>query len=72
MKLVTDLEKLRWSQTLRMGIYLQKRSGSGWTKLDIRMNKPVYPGQAVSDLSKTLMCKFYYDYMQAKYGSKVK
>ena len=36
------------------------------------MNKPVYPGQAVSDLSKTLMCKFYYDYMQAKYGSKVK
>lgn len=41
-------------------------------KLDIRMNKPVYPGQAVSDLSKTLMFKFYYDYMQAKYGSKVK
>lgn len=41
-------------------------------KLDIRMNKPVYPEQAVSDLSKTLMCKFYYDYMQAKYGSKVK
>ena len=36
------------------------------------MNKPVYLGQAILDLSKTLMYEFHYDYMRAKYGSKVK
>ena len=35
------------------------------------MNKPVYLGQAILDLSKTLMYKFHYDYMRSKYGSKV-
>ena len=39
------------------------------------MNKPVYLGQAITSktgLSKTLMYEFHYDYMQPKYGSKVK
>ena len=36
------------------------------------MNKPVYLGQAILDLSKTLMYEFHYDYMRSKYGSKVK
>ena len=36
------------------------------------MNKPVYLGQAILDLSKTLMYEFHYDYMMPKYGSKVK
>ena len=36
------------------------------------MNKPVYLGQAILDLSKTLMYEFHYDYMRPKYGSKVK
>ena len=35
------------------------------------MNKPVYLGQAILDLSKTLMYEFHYDYMRPKYGSKV-
>ena len=35
------------------------------------MNKPVYLGQAILDLSKTLMYEFHYDYMRSKYGSKV-
>ena len=34
------------------------------------MNKPVYLGQAILDLSKTLMYEFHYDYMRRKYGSK--
>ena len=34
------------------------------------MNKPVYLGQAILDLSKTLMYEFHYDYMRPKYGSK--
>ena len=36
------------------------------------MNKPVYLGQAILDVSKTLMYKFHYDYMRPKYGSNVK
>ena len=41
-------------------------------KREITMNKPVYLGQAILDLSKTLMYEFHYDYMRPKYGSKVK
>ena len=36
------------------------------------MKKPVYLGQAILDVSKTLMYKFHYDYMRPKYGSNVK
>ena len=40
-------------------------------KTVIKMNKPVYLGQAILDVSKTLMYEFHYDYMRPKYGSKV-
>ena len=40
-------------------------------KREITMNKPVYIGQAILNLSKTLMYEFHYDYMRPKYGSKV-
>ena len=35
------------------------------------MSKPVYLGQAILDLSKTLMSEFHDDYMRPKYGNKV-
>ena len=41
-------------------------------KTEIMMNKPVYLGQAILDLSKTLMHEFHCDYMRPRYGSKVK
>ena len=41
-------------------------------KREITMNKLVYLGQAIFDLSKTLMYEFHYDYVRLKYGSKVK
>ena len=41
-------------------------------KTEIKMNKPVYLGQAILDLSKTLMYDFHYDYMRPKHGRKVK
>ena len=41
-------------------------------KREITMNKPVYLGQAILDLSKTLMYEFHYDYMRPNYGNKVK
>ena len=36
-----------------------------------QMNNPVYPRQAILDLSKMLMYEFCYDYMLPKYRSKV-
>ena len=41
-------------------------------KTEIMMDRPVYLGQTILDLSKTLMYEFHYDYMRPKYGSKVK
>ena len=41
-------------------------------KTEITMNKPVYFGQAILDISKTLMYEFYYEYIKPKYGNKVK
>ena len=37
-------------------------------KIKVVMNKPVYLGQAILDLSKTIMYEFHYDYMVPKYG----
>ena len=41
-------------------------------KTKFRMNKPVYVGQAVLDISKKLMYEFWYDYIIPKYDDKVK
>ena len=35
-------------------------------KVRVVMNKPVYLGQAILDLSKTIMYEFHYDYMIPK------
>ena len=40
-------------------------------KTEIKMNKPVYLGQAILYLSNTVMYEFHYDFMKPKYGSKV-
>ena len=41
-------------------------------KTEVFMKKPVYLGQAILDINKTLMYEFYYDYLQIKYSDKVK
>ena len=41
-------------------------------KIKITMNKPVYLGQAILDISKLLMYEFYYDYLKPKYGGKLR
>ncbi|XP_057292638.1 uncharacterized protein LOC130621366 [Hydractinia symbiolongicarpus] len=40
-------------------------------KTEVKMNKPIYIGQAILDISKLVMYEFHYDYMQPKYGSKL-
>ena len=41
-------------------------------KIEVKMNKPIYLGQAILDLSKTLMYEFWYDYIKPKYGDKAR
>ena len=36
------------------------------------MNKPVYLGLSILEISKTLMYEFWYDYVKPKYGDNVK
>ena len=41
-------------------------------KTEVKMNKPVCLGQAILDISKTLMYEFRYDYIKPKYGEKAR
>ena len=41
-------------------------------KTEVKMNKPIYLGQAILDISKTLMYEFWYDYIKPKYGDKAR
>ena len=41
-------------------------------KTKVKMNKSVYLGMSVLDISKTLMYEFWYDYVKPKYKDKAK
>ena len=41
-------------------------------KTRVKINKPIYLGQAVLDLSKTLMFEFWHDYLKPMYGDKIR
>ena len=41
-------------------------------KTSLTMNKPVYLGMCILDLSKTIMYDFHYNYIKSKYGDKAK
>ena len=45
---------------------------SGMKKTKVKMNKPVYLGLSILEISKTLMYEFWYDYMKPKYAHNVK
>ena len=41
-------------------------------KTKVKMNKPIYLGLSILEISKTLMHEFWYDYMKLKYRENVK
>ena len=41
-------------------------------KREIYMNKPIYLGQAILDISKALMYEFWYEYLLPMYGENIK
>ena len=41
-------------------------------KIKVKMNKPVYLGMSVLDISKTLVYEFWYDYIKPKYQDNAK
>ena len=41
-------------------------------KTKLKMNKPVYLGLSILEISKTMMYEFWYDYIKLKYGDNVK
>ena len=41
-------------------------------KAEVKMNKPIYLGQAILDIRETLMYEFWYDYIKPKYGDKAR
>ena len=75
-KLVNNIEKLKklaakpnfkipkiFSENL-IAVHMKKTS--------LTMNKPVYLGMCILDLSKTIMFDFHYNYIKPKYGNKAK
>ena len=71
-KLVTTEEKyLRtvMCPNFKSGVLFgENLMGCEMGKIKVVMNKPVYLGQAILDLSKIVMYEFHYDYMVPKYG----
>ena len=71
-KLVTTEEKyLRtvMKPNFKSGVLFgENLMGCEMGKIKVVMNKPVYLGQAILDLSKIIMYEFHYDYMVPKYG----
>ena len=41
-------------------------------KVKVKMNKPIYLGLSILDISKITMYEFWYDFMRSKYGNRAK
>ena len=74
-KLVTSKEaylKTVMKPNFKSGVLFgENLMGCEMGKIKVVMNKPVYLGQAILDLSKIIMYEFHYDYMKPKYGKKL-
>ena len=71
-KLVTNREahlKAVMKPNFKSGVrFSSSLMGCEMGKIKVVMNKPIYLGQAILDLSKIVMYEFHYDYMNRKYN----
>ena len=56
----------------RFKIFNEELSGVENKKIRLCLNKPLYVGMSVLDLSKCIMYEFYYKYLKTKYGENMK
>ena len=54
----------------RMTIFDENLIACQIKKTEVHFNKPIFVGQAILDISKTLMFDFHYNYIKNKYGDK--
>ena len=69
-KLINNEDKLIKSQKPNFKssiLFGENLIGCEMGRIKVVMNKPVYLGQAILDLSKLVMCEFHYDYIWRKY-----
>ena len=52
--------------------FSEKLSAIQMKKTKVKMNKPIYLGLPILEISKTLMYEFWCDYMKPKYSDNVK
>ena len=74
-KLVNTKEKLIKlvaKPNFRSKIFSENLVSVHMKKTSLTMNKPVYLGMCILDLSKTIMYDFHYNYIKPKYGEKAK
>ena len=75
-KLVNSVEKLRKliakPNFVNRKIFSENLKSVHMKKTNLTMNKPVYLGMCILDLSKTVMYEFHYNYIKEKYGDKAK
>ena len=71
-KLVTsekDLNKLvKKSNFKRINIFHENLVAVHMEKTTVKLNKPIYLGMSILDLSKTLMYEFHYEHIKPKWG----
>ena len=53
-----------------LNIFCEELVAIHMKKTNLTMNKPVYLGMCILDLSKTIMYEFHYNYIKPKYGDK--
>ena len=68
-----DNEKLAAMPNFRnLNIFCKELVAVHMKKTSLTMNKPIYLGMCILDLSKTIMYDFHYNYIKPKYGDKGK
>ena len=71
-ELVTKEETIFVSEPNYQTTILKKSNSNRNEKIQILMNKPVYFGLSVSEISKSVTYEFWYDYVKPKYNEKAK